>query len=318
MPAYLTHELFGERVLQESKKQDMLQEIALYPGAYHFGLQGPDLFFYYNAVKRFNKMRKFGSLLHKEKIPQAFRFILDYSQKFLPENVERSCIRSYFYGFLCHYILDSACHPYIYYLEEVTKKNLSPRKKVTVHNEIENKIDICLFHDLTQTSVRHFPAKQVFLISEEEKDAISQFYVLLFHQVYHLTVKYEDVQKSLTNMAKVIYHTIERRGSLKSHFAKAAETILPIPKVLTANLKTDIEDRSVLNEDHTVWYNLWKKDIPLIDSFSDLFFQAVPKAASLLETFSSASEKEKEILFPDSMVPFSYGSPKLLGSDMTV
>lgn len=107
MPCLYAHDVFGEKVKREVPKQ-IRQCIEKYEDCYKWGLQGPDFMFFCNMPTG-KKIKKMGTRMHK----QSFH---TYLQKVIPivkEKGEDSKEMAYLLGFLCHFMLDSACHPYV-------------------------------------------------------------------------------------------------------------------------------------------------------------------------------------------------------------
>lgn len=106
MPATYAHYQFGKLVFHALPKEirTMIKENR---EAYLLGLHGPDLVFYYRPVGK-NPVNQLGVRMHKE---PAIDFFEKGRQKYQerPSNV----LLSYLCGFLCHFMLDSECHPYI-------------------------------------------------------------------------------------------------------------------------------------------------------------------------------------------------------------
>ena len=112
MPATYAHYVFGKKVYKKLSKGEK-EIICEAKDAFLLGLHGPDLLFYYYPLVR-NRINRQGYQMHKEIAADFFE-----KGKMLYEQEKSLVLRAYLYGFLCHYILDSECHPYIsFYMEE--------------------------------------------------------------------------------------------------------------------------------------------------------------------------------------------------------
>ena len=81
--------------------------------AFLIGLHGPDLLCYYRPFGK-NRINQQGTRMHRE---LAAGFFEKGKEEY--EKDHDPVLRAYLYGFLCHFILDSECHPYIScYMEE--------------------------------------------------------------------------------------------------------------------------------------------------------------------------------------------------------
>ncbi len=112
MPATYAHYIFGKKVyakLPKEEKQRIFQE----KDAFLLGLHGPDLLFYYYPIGK-NKINQHGVWLHKEFAADFFNRGRTFYRK-----RQDAALRAYLYGFLCHFVLDNECHPFVnYYAEE--------------------------------------------------------------------------------------------------------------------------------------------------------------------------------------------------------
>lgn len=127
MPNFFAHHLHGQRVL-ETLPENIAQGITN-KKLYEIGLQGPDIFYPYKALALPNtyKINKLGSKMHRK----PARVFMD--KLFDNTNISsKGDLFSYVCGFICHFSLDSVCHPYI---NAVTKKNNF------THGEIEVEFD---------------------------------------------------------------------------------------------------------------------------------------------------------------------------------
>lgn len=140
MPATYAHYKFGKLVYR-SLPGEIRQILKENKEAYWLGLHGPDLLFYYHPFGK-NRINQLGVKMHKEKAVEFFELGREQYQE-RPSYV----LLSYLCGFLCHFILDSECHPYIgCYMEE---HHLG-------HLEIETDFDRALMEKDRLNPTRHF------------------------------------------------------------------------------------------------------------------------------------------------------------------
>ncbi len=107
MPAMYAHDTFGLKAARElpfSVKKLILQ----YPQLFRAGLQGPDILFFYNPFTE-HPIGNIGRRLHKK----TARSFLENAREIWKEGGKSPSQAAYLLGFLCHFMLDSACHPYI-------------------------------------------------------------------------------------------------------------------------------------------------------------------------------------------------------------
>ena len=130
MPALYAHLRFGEEVAK-TLPSPYTELLTRFPEAFALGTQGPDILFYHKPMKS-NAIRKHGTFLHTF---SGEKFFLMQGEKLLEcisdstennsteNNGEKDSVEeiltangafaAYVCGFLCHFTLDTICHPYI-------------------------------------------------------------------------------------------------------------------------------------------------------------------------------------------------------------
>lgn len=125
MPSTYAHYRFGREALPQLPR-NLSRMLQRFPQLYNMGLQGPDFFFYYNPLVH-TAMGALASQYHKKSGREFFENAL----KTLKANPSEGG-RAYLYGVLCHYCLDSVCHPYVV--------EIAAEGKVS-HMELETEFD---------------------------------------------------------------------------------------------------------------------------------------------------------------------------------
>lgn len=130
----MTHHLFANDV-----KEKLLQEnISINEeNLFHIFAQSFDNLFYYKFLTPWKgkKIRSLGNSAQKEKVNLYFKNIIEYVEN---TNYISDELKAYLYGSICHYILDSTCHPYIFYFTGDPKIN---RKYRGQHEKMEVNLD---------------------------------------------------------------------------------------------------------------------------------------------------------------------------------
>ena len=129
MPASYAHTCYGKMVYRELPGE-IRRCIRLHPQAYLVGLHGPDLFFFYKPYLK-NKIAAIGHRAHQE---EAFSFFCQGRGLAAGDGV----LKAYLMGFLCHFALDSVCHPYVSRYEELHGVR---------HSDIETELDRALMQE---------------------------------------------------------------------------------------------------------------------------------------------------------------------------
>ena len=114
MPAIYAHDRFGEKVAKKLDGELKRFVFEYYP-QFEIGLQGPDIFFFYRPYTK-NRVVKYGNHLHAISAKPFF----EHEMKVINKRGRDSAQYAYLLGFICHYILDSECHPYVEQMIEKT------------------------------------------------------------------------------------------------------------------------------------------------------------------------------------------------------
>lgn len=160
MPSTYAHRRFGADVLVKLPKE-LRQKILPYRTLYDMGLHGPDLLFYYRALQS-NPVNRLGNAMH-EKPGRVFfaraRGVVNTAQN-------KDAALAYVLGFVCHFALDSTCHPYV---ERYT------RESGVSHCEIETEFDNRLMREDHLNPLKFFTAGHI-CPSREAAKVIAPFY----------------------------------------------------------------------------------------------------------------------------------------------
>lgn len=126
MPTTYAHYRFGEAVRKQLPKsiQDI---ISANEELFHYGVHGPDHFFYYNPLMK-TDVGAVGTRIHE----QPAKTFFTNATYVIHKCSNKDAHLAYVYGYLCHFVMDYVCHGYIG--EQMEEKGLS-------HYEIEAEYD---------------------------------------------------------------------------------------------------------------------------------------------------------------------------------
>lgn len=111
MPSHYAHYYFGKEIIRKLSDDDRIKKTVNMNGdsldAFMIALQGPDILAFYKPYS-YNSLNREGVRIHRSAgndfFERAVVFVRDDPS---PEKF------SYLFGFMCHYMLDSACHPLV-------------------------------------------------------------------------------------------------------------------------------------------------------------------------------------------------------------
>lgn len=160
MPSTYAHRRFGANVL-EHLPGEVQAKIEPYRELYDMGLHGPDLLFYYDTIHS-NKVNRLGNAMHEQ--PGEAFFIPAREHIRNAENKDAALV--YVLGFICHFALDSTCHPCV---EQYV------RSSGVSHCEIETEFDNMLMRRDGHDPLHFFTASHIHPSMEWAK-VVAPFY----------------------------------------------------------------------------------------------------------------------------------------------
>ena len=122
MPGFTTHYLFGVDAFHSIANQNIRENLRRNHSAFTLGLQGPDLFFYYLPSYLMHH-ENIGALAHRKDTGLFFSNLLESRNLFLRKKHSLGIADAYISGFIGHYTLDCAIHPYVYAFTGYTPQN---------------------------------------------------------------------------------------------------------------------------------------------------------------------------------------------------
>ena len=125
MPSSVTHYYFSNDVYNKLNK-NIKNKLAPCLKEYKIFSQGPDPYFFYDfhLSRKSKEVNKISEAMQHSLINDHFIYLINYINE--KKYYSNSMIMAYLYGQICHYALDTTCHPFIIYnvgnYEEKNKK----------------------------------------------------------------------------------------------------------------------------------------------------------------------------------------------------
>lgn len=160
MPSTYAHRRFGANVL-EHLPDELRAQLEQNRELYDIGLHGPDLLFYYHAAKS-NPVGALGNAMHEE----PGRVFFDRARRVVHCEADRDAALAYALGFVCHFALDSTCHPYV---------EAYVRESGVSHCEIETEFDNALLREDGYDPMKFFTASHI-KPSRQRAEVVAPFY----------------------------------------------------------------------------------------------------------------------------------------------
>lgn len=160
MPSIYAHTRFAHQA-EKMLPEELRRSIQRFPKLFEFGAQGADFFFFYQPLFP-TKTGKLGSRFHNL---TGREFFQQAAQHYADNPSEGAKV--YLYGVLCHYALDSRCHPLIVQASS---------GKTPGHTELEVEMDrVLLAQDGKNPPYRQNLAQELHL-SWGESTTVAAFY----------------------------------------------------------------------------------------------------------------------------------------------
>ncbi len=287
MPALITHNTFGRLAYGQVKSQVGLSEEA--QRAFLLGNQGPDPLFSAMGILGLRPWRQLGHDMHVEK-PVELLAHLEEACSDLPEP-ERTIVRAWAAGFLCHYALDSNAHPLIYRQEydfcDAGVPGLGRDNASEVHGAIEADLDeAALFLTSNATIADVKPWKLLESLPQRAASAISEAVSTLADSVYGTSIP-RSMYRRCARAFRYLQHLLYTPDNGKRAVLSTMEHAVRGKSLYNAMAWQDCAhaDSVFDNAAHAPWRNPFTNE-ETDASFVDLFFQAEEEAKLLIEAFS--------------------------------
>lgn len=293
MPGFTTHYIFGMKAYNDLPNNQLKLIIAKYRWLYQLGLQGPDMFFYNIPILRHRDYRNVGSYMHEHHIRDFFECYL-HNLSEITSKQQREEGLAYFCGFLCHYIGDSICHPYVYGRIGHDVKNPSSHTH-GLHAALENDIDALLLRRYKKKKPSQFNQAATICLNGMEIQFISRFLSKCINETYYPITYKNNFQVTPRMIHRSILairfgcRTLADPQSHKRNTIARIEGLFLKNPIASQKLVTDevTNPRQCLNLDHEVWCNPWDRRLASQASFPDLFRQTMHKCHDVYAILNS-------------------------------
>ena len=287
MPGFTTHYILGMKAYNDLPNLQLKYIIAKHRWLYQLGLQGPDMFFYNIPILRHRDYRNVGSYMHEHHVDDFFQCCLTNLSR-LPYKQQREQALALLAGWLCHYIGDSICHPYVYGRINYDINNPSTYHH-GLHAALENDIDAILLQKYKKKKPSEFNQAATICLNGLEMQFVSRFLSSCINETYY-PISYKN---NFQVTPKMVYRsilalrfgcrTLADKSGRKKNSIEFVESIFLKNPVASTKIVTDgvSNPRKCLNLDHEIWCNPWKKSLASTASFPDLFHQSLGKCRTV-------------------------------------
>lgn len=203
MPALYAHNQFGNKVLQRVELERRV-EILKYLRQFRIGLQGPDYLFFYKPLFK-NPINQIGHQIHERPV----REFMEYAKKVVKKSGTDSPEYGYIMGFICHFTLDSECHPFV--AEEIKRTGVG-------HIEIESEFEKFMMRKNGEEPLS-YPVGKTFPTDMATAECIAKFYEGVEAKEVRYALKSMRNYKSFLVAPGKVKHTLIDTGMrLSGHY----------------------------------------------------------------------------------------------------
>lgn len=278
MPAFATHEIFGEEGLEELASMEGLQAVIRHRNVFRAGCQGPDIFLYNPFMLSGRKELNLGSRMHETGANRFFRL---YLEELLCEKTrfELETAVSYLLGFLAHYSLDVEMHPYIY--SRIGFRDGKPKdgdKNLAMHQRLEAVIDKKMLMAKREMMPSAYHPERMIKISRQELQVIAEIMSKVLSKTYHIQVRPENIRASYWCMQQVMFHIYDHSGRKRDRICLLENKILRGSHMGNLMVSDQLEDScDVMNQTGQAWEHPWVSGMYLHSSIWELYDNALER-----------------------------------------
>lgn len=305
MPLITTHNYFANDVFKNAKKEVTDQFIDK-RNIFELFAQGFDLLQFYEFFNL--KKEKLQEFCHENYTDIYFlNIIKNIKKEKLTKDPE---VLASLYGHLAHYILDSNCHPFIFYKTGAyNPKNPETKKYLGLHTHMEMQIDAYLYETRNNKMFKHFKIHKNLIT----KERLSKTLIELLNTTYKQTFNIDNGGNKYQKGKKIMYYSykflIEDPTGIKTKLYKFVDLLTPKKGEIFEYYSSHIKkvDLKIFNNEHNTWYHPWLEDKTSNESFFDLYNKALNECTILFEkTDQFINNKIDEIEYKKYLKDYSY------------
>lgn len=295
MPAVITHDVFGKDVYDSlhSLIGDSREEC----DAFLLGCQGPDVFFFGQLNPSLVRAWGIGTDMHKAD-PNALLLAYRDAVSAVSEDAQ-SIARAYVLGMLCHYLLDSSLHPFIYAQQNAIcgagVEGLDERDGHEVHAEIESELDVLALSAKVGATIAAFdPSKKILRGSPSTLRIIGLVSQQAALNALGKDIPAEAFERSVRSYRRTLKGMYSPLGVKRELIGRAEELFRRHSFVRAMSHKNEMRFESDFdNREGAPWTDPGTGDVRT-ESFWDLYDASLDEAKDLIPRFWVLSRRALE------------------------
>lgn len=205
MPAVITHYLFARDVYR-ALGDDALPSSEEF-SAFLLGNQGPDVLFFSVLDVTQLVAKDLGTRMHRADAAKTLACMRD-AANMLPDEI-RPIGQAFAKGFLCHYLLDSSEHPFIYAqqnaLIQAGVQGLDEDAAHEVHAEIESELDVLALSVKEGLTIEQFQPACALQSSKRVQEVISFMFKHVAAALFSTNIRQDAYISGVENYMTVLF-----------------------------------------------------------------------------------------------------------------
>ncbi len=273
MAGFTSHYRFGVHSFHKMNPGVLRNIIKKHPSSFSIGLQGPDPFFF-EPVSYIRRKGNPGGIAHSEN-GGHFALSLIRNASSMTDPCDREIAISYASGYLGHYELDAAVHPYVY--GKVDPDSSGSLRTLGKHFLLENDIDSAILKHETGKKLSEFRMHSVVRLSFREKYVITRLLKSAYSEVYPETEAGSLLIFRALFCEWLAMLLLEDSTGLKKSFVNFAENVIlgfPFAAGIVGSNDPHPSMQDPLNLTHQKWINTYAPGRSHTESVPDLFRRA--------------------------------------------
>lgn len=262
--------------------------------------QSTDSLMFYNlfSILPGKNIRDFQKYFHTNKTQEFFINLINYIKE--NDYTEDIDVSSFLVGAICHYVLDSTVHPYIYYKTGYFNKNdKSTYKYNNVHTFMETFLDNDMIKRRESINPYKFNISKFSFDTSKFSNELNDTIKYTFKETFDVDNMDKIYYKSLKQMRNSIFIFRQDRYGIKKFFYKLADTFTSkrVFRFEAISYHYPLNDRhNFLNENHKLWRNPCDYSLTSEESFLDLYLKALKLAKVMIcASFDYINGKDIEL-----------------------
>ena len=262
--------------------------------------QSTDSLMFYNlfSILPGKNIRDFQKYFHTNKTQEFFINLINYIKE--NDYTEDIDVNSFLVGTICHYVLDSTVHPYIYYKTGYFNKNdKSTYKYNNVHTFMETFLDNDMIKRRESINPYKFNISKFSFDTSKFSNELNDTIKYTFKETFDVDNMDKIYYKSLKQMRNSIFIFRQDRYGIKKFFYKLADTFTSkrVFRFEAISYHYPLNDRhNFLNENHKLWRNPCDYSLTSEESFLDLYLKALKLAKVMIcASFDYINGKDIEL-----------------------